>query len=519
MTKLSRRKFLTSSGVALAGVALAACGASNGTTGGTTPAAGTAAAGGAPAAGGAAAAGGTTAAGGASGAPVAIKWWDHFQPLSALHKTMWDNYSTAHANVKVEYTEYNPKDLGQALQLAYSSKQMPDVHTLAGLGVPVSRLVAEGWFSPLTLSDEARNRLPKESLLEGNTIFGGKLYSFPLFSFRQYTSLDWFNKTLMADSGFDPEVGPKTWDDFRKAANTITKKGGGIFGWIQGIQFADRMTIHLEELAQVAGAQVAGPGGSVTDLKTGEYVYGSDPFVQALEFMVSLQKDGSLFPASSSLDARNARARWATGVSGMFLDGPWNIGVINGNFKEFTDKVGVAQIPMPSAQQASYIYKPPIGGEFWVSSQSKNPAVASQILEAFTTPEYYISLAERMDQPPLDLSAVDKATVHPTYKQAMTLFEERVKLAPSPVVRNPAVADVLGEMKPITPGLGQIIQGAFSGDVQDYKATLKEYSDKLTAERERAVKVVQGKGAKVSLDDWKFANWQPGQDYTAESYT
>jgi multiple sugar transport system substrate-binding protein len=124
-----------------------------------------------------------------------------------------------------------------------------------------------------------------------------------------------------------------------------------------------------------------------------------------------------------------------------------------------------------------------------------------------------------MDQPPLDLSAVDRANVHPTYKRAMTLFQERVKLAPSAVVKNPAVADVLGEMKPIEPSLGQIVQGAFSGDVTDYKATLQDYSDKLSAERERAVGVVQGKGAKVSLDDWTFANWQPGQDYTAESYT
>jgi len=432
---------------------------------------------------------------------------------------MWADYSAAHANVTVAYTEYNPKDMGQALQLAFSSKQMPDVHTLAGLGVPVARLVAEGWFAPLTFDAAVQQRFPQGSLLEGTTVFGGKVYSFPLFSFRQYTSLNWLNKALIADSGFDPEAGPTTWDDFRNVANTITQKGGGAFGWIQGIQFADRMATHLEELAQVAGAHVAGPLGGVTDLKTGAYVYGSDPFVQALEFLVSLQTDGSLFPASSSLDARNARARWATGVGGMFLDGPWNVGVVKGNFAEFIDQVGVAPIPMPNAQGDAYIYKPPIGGEFWVSSQSKNPEVASQILEAFTAPDYYVALAERMDQPPLDLSAVDRANVHPTYKRAMTLFQERVKLAPSAVVKNPAVADVLGEMKPIEPSLGQIIQGAFSGDVTDYKATLQDYSDKLSAERERAVGVVQGKGAKVSLDDWTFANWQPGQDYTAESYT
>lgn len=503
----SRRRFLHLSGLAaggVAGIALAGCGRT--TAQETQPAGG---GGGATAA----ATPGATSAAAVPQGKVTLRWWDHFQPLVPLHKQVFAKYSAAHPNVVVEQNVYNPNEMGQALQLAYKSGQMADVHTLVGLGVPVPRLVADGWFQPLGDGGEIRKRLPAGSLLEGVTLFGGKVYSFPLFSFRQYTSLNWFNKDLLAGAGGDPATGPKTWDEFRQLANAITKKGGGqAFGWIQGVQFTERLAIHVEDLAQAAGA----PG--VTDPKTGQYTYATEPFARAIEFLLALQKDGALFPASASLDARTARARWATGVAGFFLDGPWNVGVIQGQFKDFLDKVGLAPMPVADGTKPAYLYNGPPTSNFFVSSQSKNPAVASQVLLELTTPEYYVGLAERMDQPPLDLTAVDRANVHPTYKQAMKLFQETVRLVPSPVVRNAAAADVLGEMKTIRPNLGEITQGTLSGDVKDHRAALKEYADKITAERERAIKVVRDKGGQVSADDWVFANWEPGKDYTAESY-
>lgn len=451
---------------------------------------------------------------------VVIRWWDHFQPLTPLHKKIWDTYTAGHANVQVDYTQYNPNEMAQALQLAFKSQQMPDVHSLGGISVPVPSLVKDNWFAPLNLSDDARKRLPEGSLLEGFSVFGGKVYSFPLFSFRQYTSLNWYNKDLFAKASIDPTTNLRTWDQFRQAAGAITKKGGGTaFGWIQGIGFVDRLGVHVNELAQTAGAStVGGPGPTGSDPKTGQYVYASDPYVQTLDFLASVQRDGSLFPASSTLDARTGRARWATGIAGMFLDGPWNIGVVQGSFKDFTDKVGVAPVPVPDTSKPAYIHVLPSGGQFFISSQSKHPDIAADILQQLTTPDYYIGLAQQMDQPPLDLTAVDKANVQPTYKQAIKLFQDGVRLGPSPVVKNAAVSDVFAEMKDIHPNLGEIAQGVFSGDVKDTRAALKEYNDKLTAERDRALKVVTGKGVKVSLADWVFANWQPDQDYTAASY-
>ncbi len=87
-----------------------------------------------------------------------------------------------------------------------------------------------------------------------------------------------------------------------------------------------------------------------------------------------------------------------------------------------------------------------------------------------------------------------------------------------PQIRNPQVADVITEMKPITPNVGDIIMGAFSGAITDLRGALKTYNDAVTAERARAIAAVQARGGKVSKQDWVFANWDPARDYTPDMY-
>jgi multiple sugar transport system substrate-binding protein len=87
-----------------------------------------------------------------------------------------------------------------------------------------------------------------------------------------------------------------------------------------------------------------------------------------------------------------------------------------------------------------------------------------------------------------------------------------------PQIRNPEVASVITEMKPITPNLGEIIMGAFSGAITDLRGALRTYNTAMTAERDRAIAAVQAKGIKVSKADWVFANWDPDKDYTPDLY-
>ncbi|SDS33416.1 extracellular solute-binding protein [Actinopolymorpha singaporensis] len=487
---VNRRKFLAASGGALLGAAgLGACNTAPSTTERSSGSSG----------------------GGGGGRGRTLRWWDHFQPRADLHEKIFAEFEKS-TGVHVEYTVYNPNKQGQALQLAFSSKQMPDVFTTAGLGVPAARLRKQGWFAPIDLDEKALAAIPKSAFLEGFTHYGGKLYSLPLVSFRQYTTLTWFNTDLMKKAGADPARDVTTWDGVRKTARAIKRTGGGAYGWIAPLQFAPRMGEHVEDLAQAAGGV-----GSV-DPRTGEYTYGSDAFVHAIEFLASMKRDGVLFPASSSLDARTARARWTTGIAGVFFDGPWNVGVVNDGFKQFLDKLDVAPVPVAEAGRAPVLYSAPKAGDFWLSASSEVAGKASELLGRFATEDVMLREAEQMDAMPVDLGLVDKANVHPTFKQAAEFYRRQVRLAPSPVARNAAVSDVIAEMKPIDPNLGTLVQGALGGQVKDIRKALTEYAGKLTAERARAIKVVAGKGAEVSEDDWKFDDWKPGEDYGTHKY-
>jgi multiple sugar transport system substrate-binding protein len=70
-------------------------------------------------------------------------------------------------------------------------------------------------------------------------------------------------------------------------------------------------------------------------------------------------------------------------------------------------------------------------------------------------------------------------------------------------------------MKAVDPGLGPIIQGAFSGQITDVRGALKQLSDGKTAARDAAISEV---GGDVSVDDWKFADWTAGEDYGPDKY-
>jgi multiple sugar transport system substrate-binding protein len=490
----TRRQLLRSAGLMAGAVALAACDTAPNATGG----------------GPSAAASGGRATGGTGGTGP-IKWWDQFNPLQELQRATFKRF-TEDGGAEVEYTVYNPNEQGQALQLAFGSKQLPDVYTLAGVSVPAPVLLEQGWFSPLTNADDITGLVPEGSVLDGLHIFDGQLYSFPIFSFRQYETLGWYNRGLVEKAGLDPDDPPRSWDDFRAAARAVQKSGTS--GLLLPLKFADRMAAFVLELAQTAGFPGARVGVDGIDLTTGEYRFHDDAFVDAIEFLLAFQKDGLLFPASTSLDARAGRARWAANASGYFFDGPYNVGVISGDFEPFLEQLGVGPIPTPDGGDP-VLARTPIGGTFWVSGQSDKTDQASELLALFAGKEYQSGLAAAMDQPPFDLDAVADSEAHETYKQCIEYFKAQTFLAPSPQARNPLVSQVEGKMKAVDPGLGPIIQGAFSGQITDVRGALKQLSDGKTAARDAAISEV---GGDVSVDDWKFADWTVGEDYGPDKY-
>ncbi|WP_433441296.1 ABC transporter substrate-binding protein [Nonomuraea sp. CA-141351] len=493
MTAMTRRGFLAAAGALAATAATGGCALGGGSGSGSS----------------------TGGGGGDAANAGSLTWWDHQNQLQKAKAAIFADFAKSPGGMPVQYTYYNPGKMGQALQLAKQSNQMPDIHSNAGLTLPAGALVAAGWAQPINLTDQAKARV-EDSLIEGLHVFDGKIYAFPIFSHQVYVAASWFNKELVSQAGLDPQAPPRTYDEFRAAARAVQDKGGGqTYGWVWNVGMPNRMAEQVHDLAQAAGFE----GGIGLRYATGEYAFHADEYLDVIEFLVSLRKDKLLVPGANSWVDDVARARWTAGVAAYYFDGPWCPGVALQATPDFADKLDVGPILVPNAGDTVATYHVPQPGEYWLSPGSKQTEAANKLLsEHFVTEDYSRRVAETMSQPPRDISVVDQSSAHAAYKKLIGWFKESVHLAPMPIAGNKELRHVDVEQKPVQPTLGDIIQGALTGDVTDVRAALTKLSSDTAKQRDLAIAAAKAKGAKVSLDDYAFPNWKPRTDYTTSMY-
>ncbi|MFX4274045.1 ABC transporter substrate-binding protein [Propionibacteriaceae bacterium Y1685] len=442
-----------------------------------------------------------------------LTWWDHSPNLQEANKAVWAEYEKA-GGLKVEYQYHQTAKLGQALQLAKQSNQLPDVHTNVGLELPLPQLIKDGWFQPLELDEGTKAKLGKDSLIDGIHVFDGKPYSFAIQNPRQYHAANWFNHELIVKAGLDPAAPPKTFDEFREACRTIAKAVPDTYGVILNLGMGERIATQVNHLAVGAGFE----GINGVEFATGEFAFNSEPYLQVMEFLLSLQTDKLLFPGSSQQDDQTARVRWATGTIGYFFDGPWCPGSTRKDAAPFFDKLDVGPMLVPDSSKEVVNYQGPMGGTFFISGQSDKAAEASKVLSLVAGDPYQVAIADGMAQPPRDMELVKQSAANEPYKRLVEWYADTCYLAPSAALKNPATAKVAEEAKPVKPNLAAIIQGMFSGDVPDVKKALTTMSDQLAKERDAAIKKVSAAGTKVSADDYAFPQWKPRQDFTTDLY-
>ncbi|NED99566.1 ABC transporter substrate-binding protein [Phytoactinopolyspora halotolerans] len=474
---LSRRRFLGVSGALALGAGLGGCG------------------------------GGDEGSSGGGGG--ALTWWDHQVQLESAKKRIFEEFAADPGGMKVDYLLANPEKMGQQLQIAKQTGDLPDIHSNAGLGpIPPPQLISEGWIAPLDLSDEAKTYL-EGKVIDGLHVFDGKIYSFPIFNFRVYPTVNWFNRTLVEQAGLDPDAPPTSYDEFRAAAKAVQDNTDAA-GWTWNVGMPIRTSDQIHYLAQAAGFE--GFNGRL--FRTGEVAFDSEPYLNAIEFLLSLKQDGLMSPGAESWVDTDARGRWASGAAGYYFDGPWCPGVILPQSPEFGESLGAGPILTPEPDMPVRTYHNPQPGEYWLTPDIQYAAEANQLLsDYFATPDYSLDVANTMSQPPIVLDAVAESDAHPEYKKLIEMYAEQVFLAPYPIARNLEITKVQQEEKQVNPDIGTIIQGAFTGDVDDLAGALKKLSDDTMAEWERSVKAAQDKGAEVDLDDWAFPDWRPGADY------
>ncbi|MCS3844489.1 ABC transporter substrate-binding protein [Microbacterium sp. AK031] len=440
-----------------------------------------------------------------------LQWWDQFRPLTTmLEASLFAPYMKSNAGIEIERRQMEAPDLAQAIQVARRSNQMPDVHSLAGLGAASAALVSEDWFQPIGAHADFEGSEIGDQLFDGIHRFDGEVYSVPLFSGRFHEATPWVNTELLGQADVDPAQSPATWDDMRATARQITDKTG-VHGLVIPTKEVPYLTALITYLAQSAGA----PG--TIDWKTGDYAFNSQGFVDAIEFLLSLQKDGVVHPSSPSMGARDARARWAAGEAGIYMWGPWIIGGLMVDEPHAVER-GVDAWRVPTAEPTRpMLNRGPGAGVFWVNKDSHQAKPAAELLLQMSSRDFQLQLAAAMDQPPA-LDVVAEADVHPAYARNIGYMADDVRISPVPEAGNPSTWRVAAEMQDIHPNLGEVVQAILTGSTGDIKGELTKLNDAMSAERDRAIESVKKDGAEVSIEDWVFSNWDPATDYDQAAY-
>ncbi len=450
---------------------------------------------------------------------VTFTWLENGSgPRTDFMADLFTLYQEAHPNITIQYDHLPIPDQQSLLSVSIQNNTLPDVISAAP-GIPGSQLVSLDVLAPLDdvipNFAEWKAAFPPNTFFRGINEFDGKTYTFPITTSKWLTAALLYNVEYMEEADYDPAAAPLSWDEFREAARTITEAGQGeYYGFLIGGAQTNTLGEIVSQFAELAGAQ-----GGEFNWELGEYNYTRDEFSAAVELLIAINEDGSIFPGSIQLDNSAAREQFPQGVAGMFLQGQWNIPQWASRNPEFEFDVGFQPLADPETSM-KLTYAPGGANQRYVSATTELPAIAGDILHYLGSSEGQIAwgLHTQGSDPPLFQEAREASASDPRMQRVYALTEEWMVLAPSPAVRNPGVAQVNLELRPVTPNLGELVQGMLTGQISDVNAAMQDLQDRSNAELDRAIAAAQENGAEVSRDDWVFPNWDPTQDYTEEMY-
>ncbi|MBR2566073.1 MAG: sugar ABC transporter substrate-binding protein [Paenibacillus sp.] len=425
------------------------------------------------------------------------------------------DFETRHPNIKIEYTLMTSDQFQNTITTAIKSGDAPDLFPIPN-GMKLSTAIAGEWIQPLDsyIDDEFKSRFVDGVFVEGATMHDGKIYSIPAFLPLPNT-LVFYNKTLFKQAGLDPENPPKTYSEFRAAAEAITKASNGkAYGMIEGGKTIVRWKNPVVDWSALAGSGL-NPH-SPLSLVTNDASYDSQAVVDVIDLFKGMKDDGSYHPKTLSISAPEARALFGQGQAGFIIQGEWCIGVWT---KENPDlDFGVMAPPVPDAGQKGYMPRPNFQPWLSMSSTTKHPEAAALYLKEYYSKDYQSVLVKAGDRFSILKDVNETSAELPQFKQYFDMAMANSRLAPSVEIRNPETAAVFAKYKDPQPGLGDILQGVMAGAIKDVKDPLKFLSNSVNTALDQAIKDAQAEGAKVDKDDFKFTNWSADKDYSAEDY-
>ncbi|HEV2107060.1 MAG TPA: sugar ABC transporter substrate-binding protein [Thermomicrobiales bacterium] len=420
-------------------------------------------------------------------AGTTVTWMSNQRHDRAVKEMLFKEFEEQ-SGIKVEMQifadEYNDQ-----LKLAFESGNPPDIFNMTG---NLRGQIEAGWPEP---ADEFLSENPDlaESFLAGafvpnRGIWNGKIYGLPMYS---QTMRLFYNKTLFDRAGLDPEGPPETWTELRQSAKQITDElaSEGIFGFILGDKFTWVWWMN-------AAIPAMGAGAYYYNWKEGRYNFTQDGIKQALQLMIEMKQDDSIFPGIHTLTDDDARQQFALGRAGMIIGGAWNPGVFNDQF-ESTEDWETAILPVPGST-AEGRFQQTMGDRYTVSATTEKKDAAWEVLKYM----YSVPTMTRMYELGMGVMGVEAANTGQSDVRGVPM------LAPTGL---DLVTPPEPELPTMTPDYQTVMQAIWDEEGANMDEQLAELTENYNAAFDQAV--ADGKLVKDEfvIPDFDPLTWQPPQ--------
>ena len=308
-------------------------------------------------------AGASAQAGPASPAPSDLKadvsyaYWDVNQK-PAMEKII-AQFNQKYPNIKVT-SEITPwAQYWTKLQTEGSSNTLPDVFWMNG---PNFQLYASnGQLAPLTPLTDSKQVDPGNYPDALNKLYSldGKPYGVP----KDFDTIGlWYNKAIFAEAGVATPTADWKWEDFHKAAKTISDKlkSKGIYGVAASLTGGQEA--YYDTILQAGGNVISADG-----KKSG---YDDPQSIKGLQLWTDLIADGSS-PTLQQMSDTPANKWFDNGKAAMEWTGTWQVSEI----KASPVSADASVAPLPSVTQGNRHPRPGECGQREVQEPAGRPGL------------------------------------------------------------------------------------------------------------------------------------------------
>lgn len=452
------------------------------------------------------------------GGEVTLTWMDNGIGLRPMfEKPMFAQYEKTRPNVAIQYDAATGPRIKEAIPLAARNNSLPDAFVMPG-DVPTQVAINEGWIQPIDDLvpdfETWKKRFPPSAFLEGIHVFGGKTYTFPVNGSGRYGNMIMFDSEYLAKADVDPVAERFTWSSFRQACKKITAQGDGDYYAL--MTAGDQLAGVASAFARMAGWR----GVDGMDPLTGEFNYTAPELEAAIEVLLAIASDKSIFPGYIAMELPVARKRMPQRIAAMIFNGAWDIP----EYRSVDYDFKIALPPTGDDKKAHPVSYREAGENFtYVSADSELGHVVGEIFGYMGSLQGQINMIRLAEGNiasvmPRANQTAKREDLDPQAAASWDVSDQLMRVAPMVEARNPDVAAVVLARKPVTPSLEDLVEGIFSDQIDDIPKALKTLNDASERSLDQAIDTARGKGAEISRDDWVFPNWDPAQDYTPADY-